>query len=386
MAHTRPTTKPMPEAPRQPAEAHQVRLSPSETAELVARLSELTGSGLPLGDGLRAVADEQTGRRAAAGLRRLAARIDAGEPLEEALAEACRSDAVGPALQRLLLLGVRNHCLAEVLEESIDLAARRAAVRRQLWTAVAYPIVLVLAMCGVWALLDAFAFQPIWELCQDFGLDLPDFTILAYAIGRIAQVVFATILALLLLTPVVFRFVRRREMTWRLLAAVPVLGPMGRWQSRAELARWLALAMGGEGTQPAEGPAEPASASRSRIRLPLPEAVRLAGAGVADVELRRQCEALAAELEGGRPAAEAFAHTGPFPAGFGHVAQWAEAHGAWPEAFESMAAWYERLLRSHVRWIEAALPPLMVLVVVTMILVINTAMLAPLLGLIQRLT
>ncbi len=376
----------MPEAPRQPAEAHQVRLSPSETAELAARLSELTGSGLPLGDGLRAVADEQPGRRTAAGLRRLAARIDTGEPLEEALAEACRSDGVGPALQRLLLLGVRNHCLAEVLEQSIDLAARRAAVRRQLWTAVAYPAVLVLAMCGVWALLDAFAFGPIWELYADFELEVPNLTVLAYAIGRISQIAFVAMLALLLLAPIGFRFVRGREIAWRLLAAVPVLGPMGRWQSRAELARWLALAMGGAGTQPAEDPAESAAASRSRIRLPLPEAVRLAGAGIADVELRSRCEALAAELEGGRPAAEAFAHTGPFPAGFGNVAQWAERHGAWPEAFESMAAWYERLLRSHVRWIKAALPPLMVMAVVTMILMINTAMLMPLLGLVQSLT
>ena len=66
------------------------RLSAEETAELAARVSELTKAGLPLGEGLRALADEVPRRRLRRVLRTLADRLDAGMDLAEAI------DPLGP--------------------------------------------------------------------------------------------------------------------------------------------------------------------------------------------------------------------------------------------------------------------------------------------------
>ena len=65
---------------------HSLRkLSPDEAAEFAARVAELTKAGLPLGAGLRALADELPGRRLPRVLRRVADRLDAGDDLLGAL-------------------------------------------------------------------------------------------------------------------------------------------------------------------------------------------------------------------------------------------------------------------------------------------------------------
>ena len=116
------------------------------------------------------------------------------------------------------------------------------------------------------------------------------------------------------------------------------------------------------------------------------EALQLAGADIVDVELARQCRELAADLEIGRPAAESFTRIGPFPRDLASVFQWAEDNNAWREAFQSLAAWYERLAGSRVRLIETALPPLMIMIVVMMVVMIHVAILRPMLSIVQILT
>lgn len=370
---------------------HQVdrnRLTPAETMELAARLSELTRSGMPLGDGLRAVADEQPGTREAAGLRRLAARIDAGEPLDAALREASLAGGVTPGLERLLLLGARHHCLPELLDQSIDASARRAAVRRQLWTAATYPIILLLGMCVVWVVLELAVLAPMYEVYGDFDADLPEMTTVVLALGRTSLTFLAILLGLLLLGPTAFVLGRRWEPTWWIVTSLPLLGPMCRWQSFAQLGRGLAMALGGASRTPDEKPSGASSSrpSATRVRLPMPEAVRLATATLADLELRRQCDGMAERLEQGFPAAEVFAHADVFPPGMADVFRWADQHDTWPEAFESLTSWYEGLVSNRARLVEMVFPPVIFVLVATMLGLINIAMFMPFITLIRCLT
>ncbi len=370
---------------------HQVdrnRLTPSETMELAARLSELTRSGLPLGDGLRAVADEQPGSREAAGLRRLAARIDAGEPLDAALREASLAGGVTPALERLLLLGARHHCLPELLEHSIDGSARRAAVRRQLWTAAAYPIILLLGMCVLWVVLELVVLAPMYDIYADFQADLPEMTTIVLALGRTSLTFLAILLGILFLGPTAFVMGRRWEPTWWIVTSLPLLGPMCRWQSFAQLGRGLAMALGGSSRVPDGKMSESSSSTptATRARLPMPDAMQLAAAAIADLEIRRQCDAIIERLEQGLPAAEVFAHADVFPADIADVFRWADQHNAWPEAFESLAAWYETRVHNRVRLIEMVFPPVLFVLVAVMLGLINIGMFMPFITLIDRLT
>ena len=117
------------------------KLSAEETAELAARMADLTKAGLPLGDGLRALADELSGRRLRRVLRALADQLDAGVDL--AVAVESQSGRLPTCLRGLVLAGLRSGRLAETLEEYVDLQRSQSELRRRLWLSLAYPFILL---------------------------------------------------------------------------------------------------------------------------------------------------------------------------------------------------------------------------------------------------
>ena len=142
------------------------KLSPEEATELAARVAELTKAGLPLGAGLRALADELPGRRLPRVLRRLADRLDAGDDLLDALESQGRS--LPAHLRGLMLAGVRSGRLAEVLEEYVDLQRSQSELRRRVWLALAYPFILLLFMTALAAFAGVYVVDAVCEDIQGF--------------------------------------------------------------------------------------------------------------------------------------------------------------------------------------------------------------------------
>ena len=101
------------------------KLSGQESAELAAHVAGLTKAGLPLAGGLRALAGELPRGRLARAVARLAAILQEGTPLDEALA---RPEVRLPAHVRgLIMAGVRSGRLPRMLEEFVELWSRRSS-------------------------------------------------------------------------------------------------------------------------------------------------------------------------------------------------------------------------------------------------------------------
>ena len=95
------------------------KLSPEEAAEFAARAAELTKAELPLGPGLRALADELPGWRLP---HRFAASQNVSTPATIFSPRWSRMDEAFPNTSRgLIVAGVRSGRLAEVMEEYVDL-------------------------------------------------------------------------------------------------------------------------------------------------------------------------------------------------------------------------------------------------------------------------
>ena len=117
------------------------RLSPEETADLAARVAELSKAGLPLGEGLRGLAAESSSRRLSRVLHSMADDLDAGADLAAAIDSQGRR--LPPHLRGLILAGLRTGRLAEALEEYVDLHRSESDLRHRLWAALAYPLLLL---------------------------------------------------------------------------------------------------------------------------------------------------------------------------------------------------------------------------------------------------
>src|SRR5262245_39050214 len=89
------------------------RLSPDDTAVVIAQMAQLAAAGIPLSDGLYAAAEELP-RRQSAALRQLAAAIDAGQTLDQAVVTL--QTRLPAHVRGLILAGLRSGQLGLVLE------------------------------------------------------------------------------------------------------------------------------------------------------------------------------------------------------------------------------------------------------------------------------
>ena len=268
------------------------KLSPEEATEFAARVAELTKAGLPLGAGLRALADELPGRRLPRVLHGLANRLDAGDDLVGALESQGRS--LPAHLRGLMLAGVRSGRLAEVLEEYVDLQHSQSELRRRVWLALAYPFILLLFMTALAAFASVYVVDAFAEDIQGFRNQLAcddggghqriaAGDVVLRGPGRPCRSWFRSC----------FGWRPRAGWVWPVLYRVPMVGPLLRWSHLAQFARLMGLLL--------------------EQQVSLPDALRLTAAGLRDANLARGCCRVADDTEKGRALDESMAAQAAVP-------------------------------------------------------------------------
>ncbi len=338
-------------------------LSADEVAELAARIGELTKAGMPLGEGLRAVAAELPGRRLPRTVRRLADRFDAGGDVATAL------QAQGRRLPEhfvgLLLAGIRTGRLAEMLEEFVDLERSRQELRRRLWMAFAYPLFLLVVLAGTAVVIHAQV-EGFRRIFAEFGTELPDMTRFFFAtVGPVTWLLVATAI-LAVVAPLVLQVIPRPAWLSEMLQAIPMLGPVLRWSRLAQFSRLIAVLL--------------------EQQVPLPDALRLAAAGVNDSYLAQGCRRVAAEVEAGRPLAESMKERPQFPPTLIPLVRWGQQTPALADAFRAAAEMFQGRVFSQGSLLQALLLPVTLLLIISMVGFFVIAMFLPLICLIQKLS
>ena len=340
------------------------KLSPEEATELAARVAGLTKAGLPLGDGLRALADELAGRRLPRILRAMADRLDAGAELPAAIdAEGCR---LPGCLRGLVLAGIRSGRLAEVLEEYVDLERAQLELRRRVWLCLAYPFVLLAVLAALTIGAKLYVVDEFGKIFTDFGTTLPPITVTFMRVSRPAMWGAIATLTLLAALPVLLRLASASASVWPALYRVPMVGPLLRWSHLAQFSRLMCLLLD--------------------QRVALPDALRLAAAGSRNADLARGCCRVADDVEAGRVLYESMASRRQFPPSLIPLVEWGQRAPALPEAFRAAAEMFEGRVRSHGTLLEAILPPIILLFVTGWVGVFAIAMMMPLISLIQKLS
>ncbi len=260
------------------------RLSTEETGELALRVAELTKAGLPLGAGLRALADEFPGRRLPGVLRRLADRLDAGMDFAAAIDQEGRR--LPECLRGVILAGIHSGRLAEVLEEYTDIERTQLELRRRIWLGLAYPMVLLIAVAGL-AVLASTIVPSFQKIFADFGTGLPPATQLVLVVAGPLATMFVILLLVIASAAIMLRLGLGTRWVWPVLHRLPLAGPLLRWSQLVQFSRLMGLLIAQQ--------------------VSLPDALRLAAAGLRDANLARGCRRVADDVEGGRALDESLA-------------------------------------------------------------------------------
>lgn len=203
------------------------KLSAEEATEFAARVAELTKAGLPLGAGLRALAEELPGRRLPRMLRDVARRLDAGDDLLKALES--QGAALPAHLRGLMLAGMRSGRLPEVLEEYVDLQHGQAELRRRVGAALAYPFILLLFMTALTAFAGLYLVDEFAKIFRDFGTQLPVLTQFIVHEARPIMWFFVSLVGLSIAIPFVLWTAPAAARPWPVVYHLPMVGPLLRW-------------------------------------------------------------------------------------------------------------------------------------------------------------
>lgn len=344
------------------------RLSGHETAQLVETVVDLTSSDLPLSAGLRATAEEIPQRRLATAMRRVAAELDRGVSLDVALDAASKN--VPNHLRGLILAGLRTGRVAHVLEELVAMDRDRVDLRRRIAAALAYPTILFVLLLGAFIFANLFIVRPFSRIFDEFGVDLPNVTLmmisLMYWLDHSGLWNLAILLGIVLPAFAVLLIIPKPPELQRACYRLPIIGPLWRWQSLVDFSRLMHLLLDRQ--------------------IPVADALRLTADGLRWSDLAAVCRVCAADMEKGMGLPESMAKHREFPASIHPVVESGIRTQQPAEAFGAAADMYRRRAGVDATLWETILPPFILVLVAVGMGFLVLAMILPLVKLISALT
>jgi type II secretory pathway component PulF len=352
-------TEASPESPPGPIE-----ISTKEAEQLARHVAELSAARFPLAPGLRAAADECENPRQACALSWLAGEIEQGRSLEEVLTS---SPGVLPRhVSGLVLAAVRTGQLGPALSELAEHQHATASLRGAIFSATAYPLLVACLAAAIFLFILIYIAGTWQRLFQDFGMELPLTTQLLFWWRNVGLWWMAGLLVGLALIAAVLRRRLGRARWHRLLATLPMVGPLWHWSGLAEWCSLLVVLV--------------------RHQIPLPEALRLAAEGISNAHVGQLSLALAEGVCRGRSLSQGIASLHQLPASLVPLVRCGEKTGNLAESLATGREMLEDRVRARSFWLQMILPPILFVAIGCMVFLIIGALFMPVFSLVQVLS
>ncbi len=334
--------------PRSPnLTAGLAKLTTAEALELATCLSQAAASGAPLPVALRAAAAHGISSAQSAAVEQLAAAIEAGATLDEAVGAI--APRLPPRTRDMISAGARSGRLAETLEQVLAEQRVIDTLDRQFWQAITYPAVL-LAILAAWMLFVSMWIVPGMDLAgllDDFeGIDRPS------AVQPMDRLVEFSTVAPRALVALAVAVALGVIVTWlvggtaglsRLAACLPLVGRAWWYRGLAEFSGLLSVFL-------AQGQT-------------LPEALRLIAQAARDPAVRRSASRMATASNRGTDLAVAMQGDSLFPPLLMQLASWGQQHHVLGPSLTTCRELYVARFASQARLVHLIVPPAVVLAV-----------------------
>jgi type II secretory pathway component PulF len=219
-------------------------------------------------------------------------------------------------------------------------------------------VVLLLVILGV--------SEPYLRLFDDFELELPLSTRLLIWWREFGLAVAAGIAAGSIALVILLRLVLPRTSWSRIIAGIPIFGPLAHWTALAE---WCSLV-----------------SVLVKNRIALPEALRLSAAGIENAYVGQIAKELGERTAEGQSLSELLAANRPLPVSLVPLVRWGERVGSLDEAFGTARELFDRRVRVRALMLQSILPPILFVLIACSVVMVIGALFAPLTNLITGLS
>jgi type II secretory pathway component PulF len=339
------------------------RFEPTPPAALLARTADAASAGMPLDEVFLALAEDADDRKLRNACLRLAEEIGRGVSFRQAVATA------GPGMPayvpQALLASADSGSMAAVLQGLAQQSAVRKRMRRRIWSALLYPLIVVFLLGMVATALVMVVVPEFQDLYAEFGLTLPRSTIVMLALAEWAPWLVIAAAAVVLGCFLLWLAPGGRRLMHWLRTGAPLFGRMWIWAGQHEFASVL-------GVLTAQGVA-------------LSDALESTAASLRDRNVARATRIVARKCEQGTLLSRGLSESIHFDPALPALVSWGEMHDALPEALQQAAAMFEEEIDVFAYFLHRALPPLMFASVILLVIAFITVIMVPLIDLINNL-
>ncbi|MBI3406986.1 MAG: type II secretion system F family protein [Planctomycetes bacterium] len=344
-------------------------LSADDLILLNEEIAGMARAGLPLDQGLAVLAGEMGRSRLQTVTAHLADDLRQGRSLSEALDR--QAGKVPPFYGALVAAGVRSGRIGDVLSTMTVYARAIADLRATVSSALVYPTLVLCFALALFGLVFYFLLPHFEKIFTDFHMKLSAFTEWIFALSHrpiYFVVVPAVLLGMVLLSWVFLRFSKKGRVAWaRWVYMLPIAGGMVRSARLAAFTDLLGILVD--------------------HKVPLPEALRLAGEASSDPVMAAAAPKIVEALSQGKPLGEALRLRRGVPALLAWMAGLGEKRGQLGAALHQVSAMYRRQVELRSAYLRTVLPPILVILTAGIILVLFVVtMLLPMSSLMEGLT
>ena len=343
----------------------QRRLPVIELAMFTRQLATLTNAGLPVEQALAAVAEQTHRKRARSLFMAVRSRVLEGQTLTGSLSE--HPSVFDDLYRSSVSAGEQSGHLDAVLTNLADFLERRLSSRRNIESALYYPLILLAVAILIVIGLMSYVVPKIVDVFATSGADLPTLTVVLIALSEflrewylvlaVAVVALALGVRYLLTIPAV-------RLTWhRLKLNLPSVGWFSRGTNATRYAHTLAI-LGKSG-------------------VPIADGMNIAKDVVSNQWIKQQLVTAYESVHEGSSLKDALAATGQFPPMFVHMVASGELGGALDEMLEKCAHYQQQDLEQAIDTLIQLFRPLVLVVMAGLVLLIMLAVLLPILNMNQ---
>jgi type II secretory pathway component PulF len=342
------------------------------TDEFLTLNEEIAGmarAGLPLDQGMMALARDMSAGRLKRVTTQIAEDLQNGRTLPDALQN--QGNRLPPFYASLVYAGIRSGRLNEVLATMTFYARSLAELRATLIGALIYPALVLLFAITIFVGIVYFIVPQFITIYDDFRMKLPALTLAVIWISRHAELVLLPLLVIgggLLVYRLWARFSQRGRLVWaRFIYMIPIIGTMIRSSRLASFSELLAILVDQS--------------------VPLPEAFTLAGQSSSDPIMATAASQVRQDLQEGIPLGAALRNRHLVPELVAWTVGFGEQRGKLGESLHQLSKLYRRQAEMRVAFLRYAFPPFAIILSAGVFVgVFVIAMMLPMIKLLEALS
>jgi type IV pilus assembly protein PilC len=341
--------------------AFMKRVKPAELAVFARQLATMIASGMSILRALYVLESQTESKFLKETIVAVRKDVESGRSLSESMA--AHPKVFNQLFVAMTQAGEAGGVLEGALLRVADQLQKDASLRKQIKSAMIYPILVVVFAVGVMMALVAFLVPVFENVFKQFGGELPKLTqvsvFMSHVVTKYWWAMFAT------MGLVAFTFIKWKSSSWgkkqwdRFRLRVPM--KIGAIVQQIAVARWSRTL-----------------ASLTAAGVPLLQALEITGKTAGNVVVEEAMEGVIASVKRGGTIAAPLAQAPIFPSMVTHMVGVGEESGALDTMLERIAEFYEDAVASSVKALTSILEPIMIIVIGAIVGFIVISMYLPL--------